>query len=284
MMKKDTQSSMPVLFVGHGNPMNSINDNQYTRGWAELGKALPRPRAILAISAHWYTAETSVTVMQSPRTIHDFYGFPDELFQIEYPAAGAPELAEQVADLLSPDSVNPDHQWGLDHGTWSALRHIYPQALVPVIQLSLNSNKNSEEHFRLGQKLQQLRKEDVLIVASGNVIHNLTGFNWTNPTIEPPGWALDFEEWNRSKLLAGEPTTLIDYLTTGKMATLSAPTPDHYLPLLYLAALQEPADEVSFPVEGFDGGTMSMLSVLLTRQRLHSTRWGTPKEKCCGSD
>lgn len=266
-MKKDTQSCMPVLFVGHGNPMNSISDNQYTQGWAELGKALPRPRAILAISAHWYTAETSVTVMQAPRTIHDFYGFPDELFQIEYPAAGSPELAEQVADLISPDSVNLDLQWGLDHGTWSVLRHIYPQALVPVIQLSLNSNKTPEEHFRLGQKLQQLRKEDVLIVASGNVVHNIPGFNWASPTIEPPGWALDFEGWNRGKLLAGEPTALIDYLSTGKMATLSAPTPDHFLPLLYLASLQEPADKVTFPVEGFDGGTMSMLSVQLTSWR-----------------
>ena len=235
----------------------------YTRGWAELGKALPRPRAILAISAHWYIPETSVTVMHPPQTIHDFYGFPQELFQVEYPAPGSPELAEQVADLLSPDSVSLDKQWGLDHGTWSVLRHIYPQAQVPVIQLSLDLRKGPEEHFRLGQQLQTLRTEGVLIVGSGNVVHNLVAYNWRNPSVEPPGWASDFEEWNRSKLLAGETTALIDYLATGEMATLSAPTPEHYLPLLYLAGLQEKTDQVSFPVEGIDGGTMSMLSVLL---------------------
>lgn len=269
-MNNQTTTQMPVLFVGHGNPMNSISDNQYTRGWAELGKALPQPRAILAISAHWYIPETSVTVMHPPRTIHDFYGFPDELFQIEYPAAGAPELAEQVADLLSPDRLNLDHQWGLDHGTWSVLRHIYPRAQVPVIQLSLNLKKNPEEHYRLGQRLQDLRKDGVLIVGSGNLVHNLRAFNWGSPSIDPPGWAMDFEEWNRSKLLTGDSSALVEYLATGDMASLSAPTPEHYLPLLYLAGLQNKTDEVSFPVEGFDGGTMSMLSVLLTSQLLNA--------------
>jgi 4,5-DOPA dioxygenase extradiol len=257
---------MPVLFVGHGNPMNSINDNRYTRGWAALGKDLPRPKAILAISAHWFIPETSVTVMHPPRTIHDFYGFPEELFQIEYPAAGSPELAEQVADLLSPERVSLDQDWGLDHGTWSVLRHIYPRAQVPVIQLSLDCRKSPEEHFRLGQKLQELRKDGVLIVGSGNVVHNLRAFDWHNPSVEPPGWATDFEDWNRCKLMAGEPTALIDYHATGKMASLSAPTPEHYLPLLYLAGVQEKTDDVSFPVEGIDGGTMSMLSVLLTNR------------------
>lgn len=262
MSKKTTK--MPVLFVGHGNPLNSISDNPYTRGWAELGKALPKPRAILAISAHWYLPETNVTGMRSPRTIHDFYGFPEELFQIEYPAAGDPELAERVADLLSPDPVSLDRQWGLDHGTWSVLRHIYPLAEVPVIQLSLDLRKGPGEHFRLGQKLKELREDGVLILGSGNIVHNLAAYNWRNSLLEPPEWARDFDAWNRSKLLAKEPTALIDYLASGEMATLSAPTPEHYLPLLYLAGLQETADEVSFPVEGIDGGSMSMLSVLLT--------------------
>jgi len=263
-MNNQITTKMPVLFVGHGNPMNSISDNQYTQGWAELSKTLPKPRAILAISAHWYLPEMSVTVMHPPRTIHDFYGFPKELFEIEYPAPGCPELAEQVADLLKPVRVNLDQEWGLDHGTWSVLRHIYPRAQVPVIQLSLDMRKGPEEHYQLGQRLQELRKEGVLIIGSGNVVHNLPGFNWGNPSIAPPGWAIEFEEWNRNKLMAGDAVALVDYLETGEIATLSAPTPDHYLPLLYLAGLQEQTDEVSFPIEGFDGGTMSMLSVLLT--------------------
>ena len=269
-MTDQTTTTMPVLFVGHGNPLNTMTDNQYTRSWAALGKALPKPRAILAISAHWHIPETSVTAMHPPRTIHDFYGFPEELFQIEYPAPGSPELAEQVADLLRPDRVGLDHKWGLDHGTWSVLRHIYPQAQIPVIQLSLDLRKGAEEHFRLGRKLRNLRKEGVLIVGSGNVVHNLRAFSWGKPAMTAPGWAIDFEAWNRCNLLARKPEELIDYLTTGEMAILSAPTPEHYLPLLYLAGLQEKTDEVSFPVEGFDGGTMSMLSVLLTSQMPNS--------------
>jgi len=257
---------MPALFVGHGNPMNSINNNHYTHSWAELGKSLPKPRAIVAISAHWYAPETSVTVMPLPRTIHDFHGFPDTLFQVEYPAPGSPELAEQVADLLIPDTVKLDHQWGLDHGTWSVLRHIYPHAQIPVIQLSLDLRKSPEEHFRLGQKLSELRNEGVLIFGSGNVVHNIGAYDWRNPSVKPPGWAVAFEEWNREQLLSGKTTTLIEYFDTGKMASLSAPSPDHYLPLLYLAALQQETDDVTFPVEGFDGGTMSMLTVKVARR------------------
>lgn len=263
-MSNQVTTKMPVLFVGHGNPLNSISDNHYTRGWAKLGKELPQPRAILAISAHWYIAELSVTVMHPPKTIHDFYGFPQELFQIEYPAPGSPELAEQVVDLLKPDRVNLNHDWGLDHGTWSVLRHIYPQAQIPVVQLSLDTRKNPEEHYQLAQRLKKLRKEGVLIIGTGNIVHNLAAYSWKNPAIAPPGWANDFEGWNRRKLLAGEGSALVDYLKKGEMATLSAPTPEHYLPLLYLAGLQDRTDEVSFPVEGIDGGTMSMLSVLLT--------------------
>jgi len=263
MGSEKSSSTMPALFIGHGNPMLCIGDNRFTRGWAELAKQLPKPKAILSISAHWYLPETRVTAMHPPRTIHDFYGFPDELFQVAYPAAGSPELAGKVADLLSPDKVVADHQWGLDHGTWSVLRHIYPQAQVPVVQLSIDLRKTSEEHFRQGQRLVALRDEGVLIVGSGNVVHNLQGFNWRNPQMSPPDWAAEFDAWNRDNLISGKPDALADYLSMGEVATKSAPSPDHYLPLLYLAALQTRQDLVSFPVEGFDGGTMSMLSVLV---------------------
>jgi len=254
---------MPALFVGHGNPMLSISDNHYTRGWAELGRTLPRPRAILAISAHWFVPDTQVTAMPFPPTIHDFYGFPKELFEVEYPAAGSTQLAEQVADLLLPQSIERDRQWGLDHGTWSVLRHMYPQAQIPVVQLSLDLRKSPEEHFRLGQKLGALRHEGVLIFASGNIVHNLQGFHWHQPDIAPPGWAGEFEGWVRDKLSSGKAEELAEYKNLGRAATLSAPTPDHYLPLLYLAAQGGQDDRISFPVEGFDGGTMSMLSVLV---------------------
>lgn len=262
-MSKQAKIKMPVLFVGHGNPMNSISDNQYTRKWVELGKSLPRPRAILAISAHWYIPEVAVTAMQPPRTIHDFYGFPKELFEVQYPAPGCPELAEEVADLLSPESVSLNKGWGLDHGTWSVLRHIFPKANVPVIQLSLDTRNTPEEHYRRGQQLAELREEGVMIIGSGNVVHNLLGFDWYNPSTAPPMWAVEFEAWNRDRLVSGTPDALTEYLAMGEMAALSAPSPDHYLPLLYLAGLQNSSDEVSFPVEGFDGGTMSMLSFLL---------------------
>lgn len=264
-MTTRTPEIMPVLFVGHGNPMNSVSDNYYTRAWAELGQTLPRPKAIVAVSAHWYIPSTSVTIANPPRTIHDFYGFPDELFQVEYPAAGSPQLAEEVADLLKPDRVERDNVWGLDHGTWSVLRHIYPRASVPVIQLSVDMRKGPEEHLRLGGKLKQLRKEGVLVFASGNVVHNIPAFNWHDPASAPPAWGVDFEAWSREQLTAGKGEILADYRSQGKNAGFSVPTPDHYLPLLYLAGLQQENDRVSFPVEGFDGGSMSMLAVLLSQ-------------------
>jgi len=259
-----TKSVMPALFVAHGNPMLSITDNRYTRAWAVLGQQLPKPKAILMISAHWYIPGSWVTAMPLPRTIHDFYGFPEELFQVEYPAAGDEKLAEEVADLLLPDKVTADFDWGFDHGTWSVLRHIYPQAQVPVVQLSLDLRKTPEEHYRLAQRLATLRREGIMIIGSGNIVHNLSGFNWRDQQVAPPTWGVDFELWNRNKLLGGHPEELANYLSCGKNAQLSAPTPDHYLPLLYLAAVQSGQDDVSFPVEGFDGGTMSMLTVLLT--------------------
>lgn len=262
-MNYSNSATMPALFIGHGSPMLTLSDNRYSLGWNEIGQKLPQPSAILVISAHWYLPELRVTAMQTPRTIHDFYGFPEELFEIEYLASGSPELAEKVADLLLPDKLDSDYQWGLDHGAWAVLRHLYPRAQVPVVQVSLDMRKSSEEHYRLGQKLTSLRDEGVLIVASGNIVHNLAGFDWNNPQKKPPSWAVEFEIWNRDKLLHGKADELVDYLGQGKAAQLSAPSPDHYLPLLYLAALTKAGDDVGFPVEGFDGGSMSMLSVLL---------------------
>lgn len=262
-MKNVDRAKMPAVFIGHGNPMLTIGDNHYARSWTQLGKQLPVPNAILMISAHWFIPEMRVTAMKQPRTIHDFHGFPDELFEIQYPASGSPELAEKVADLLLPDKFEADEQWGLDHGTWAVLRHLYPRAQVPVIQLSLDLRKSSDEHYRIGQKLMALREDGVLIIGSGNVVHNLHRFDWGHQQKEPPGWAVDFESWNKMNLLSGDVDALVDYFGQGEMAKLSAPSPDHYLPLLYLASLLSADDRVSFPVAGFDGGTMSMLSVLL---------------------
>ncbi|WP_321391528.1 4,5-DOPA dioxygenase extradiol [uncultured Desulfuromusa sp.] len=263
-MNNSARSLMPALFIGHGNPMMTLGDNRYTRKWSELGQMLTQPKAILMISAHWYIPEMRVTAMKAPRTIHDFYGFPKELFQLEYPASGSPDLAEQVADLLLPDKFDSDFEWGLDHGTWAVLRHLYPKAQIPVVQLSLDMRKSSEEHYRLGQKLLSLREQGVLVIGSGNLVHNLRGFDWKNPQKEPPGWAVEFEAWNRDKFQRGQVEDLVDYLGSVDGAHLAVPSPDHYLPLLYLAALKNSGDDVSFPVEGFDGGTMSMISVLLT--------------------
>lgn len=254
---------MPALFVGHGNPMLTLGDNTFTRAWAELGARLPVPKAILVVSAHWYIPKTCVTVMAQPRTIHDFYGFPAELFHVEYPAAGSPELAERVVELLAPHQVTNDQQWGLDHGTWSVLRHVYPQASIPVVQLSLNLEETPQQHYRLARQLGALRREEVLIIGSGNLVHNIARFDWRNPQAAPESWATEFDEWARDQLLTGSAAALVDFEQTGRMASLAVPTPDHYLPLLYLAALIQPQSTISFPVEGFDGGTMSMRAVLV---------------------
>ena len=257
-------SIMPAVFVGHGNPMITLEDNLYTRGWQQLGRELPRPRAILTISAHWYAPTRRVSTTDFPSTIHDFFGFPKKLFQVEYPAPGSPELAERVLELLSEDGFERDGQRGLDHGAWSVLRHLYPEADIPVIQLSIDLRMSPEEHFRLAQKLAPLRDEQILVLASGNLVHNLMAYNWHNRQIAPPEWAVEFESWNRTQFSSGTPKRLTDYLSSGKMAEWSAPTPDHYLPALYLAALQRPEDRVTFPLEGFDGGSMLMLSVVLS--------------------
>ena len=252
---------MPAIFFGHGNPMNALAQNTYTQAWSAIGSEIPRPRAIVSISAHWYVPYTAVTAMDAPRTIHDFGGFPRELFEFAYPAPGEPALAGRVRDLLEPCEVGMDRQWGLDHGTWSVLCHVFPQADVPVVQLSIDETQPPAFHYRVGKSLAPLRDENVLVVGSGNVVHNLHAYAWGRHPAEPFDWAVRFDQRVRELLAAGDMEPLVDYESLGRDALLSAPTPDHYLPLLYIAGMRDAADPVSFPAAGMDGGSISMLSV-----------------------
>lgn len=252
---------MPAIFFGHGNPMNALLRNDYTMGWAAIGETVPRPRAVLCISAHWYLPGTAVTISPEPRTIHDFGGFPRELYEVRYPAPGHAGLASRVQDLLRPVMVARDERWGLDHGTWSVLCHVFPQADVPIIQLSIDETQPAEFHYELGKRLGPLRDEGVLVIGSGNLVHNLHAYAWGQHSVKPLDWAVRFETLARELLLAGDHQPLINYERMGRDAMLSAPTPDHYLPLLYVIALQRAGERVSFPVEGFDGGSISMLTV-----------------------
>jgi 4,5-DOPA dioxygenase extradiol len=255
-------AAMPAIFFGHGNPLNALRRNSYTEGWAAMGASLPRPQAVLCVSAHWYFPATAVTAMPQPRTIHDFGGFPQELFQVQYPAPGSPELAQRVRELLAPLPVGMDEKsWGLDHGTWSVLCHVFPQADIPVVQLSIDETKAPEFHYEIAKGLAPLRDEGVLVIGSGNIVHNLHTYAWGRHEVEPFEWAVRFENLARKLLLSGNYTPLIDYERLGRDALLSAPTPDHYLPLLYVMALRRAGDQVTFPVEGFDGGSISMLTV-----------------------
>jgi 4,5-DOPA dioxygenase extradiol len=252
---------MPVIFFGHGNPMNALLTNAYTEAWAEIGRTIPRPEAILAVSAHWYLPGTFVTAMARPRTIHDFGGFPRELYQVQYPAPGSPALARRVQELLSPTAVVLDEDWGLDHGTWSVLVHAFPGADVPVVQLSLDETQPPHAHYELGRRLAPLRDEGVLVIGSGNLVHNLHTYAWGRHAAEPHDWAVRFEEKARGLMASGNVEPLVDYEKLGPDALLAAPTPDHYLPLLYPLALLRADDAVTFPVTGIDGGSVSMLSV-----------------------
>jgi 4,5-DOPA dioxygenase extradiol len=252
---------MPAIFFGHGNPMNALLNNSYTEGWRRIGRETAKPKAILSISAHWFVADTGVTISTAPRTIHDFGGFPRELFQVQYPAPGDPPLARRVQKLLAPLPVKLDDSWGLDHGTWSVLKHVYPDADVPVVQLSIDERQPAAFHFEIGARLAPLRDEGVLIVGSGNLVHNLHTYAWGRHMPEPYDWATRFETAAREMIVAGEWKPLIDYETLGRDAMLSIPTPDHYLPLLYVVAARQQGEAVAFPVEGIDGGSISMLSV-----------------------
>jgi len=251
-------SRMPTLFFGHGNPMNAIEDNVYSRAWRALARELPRPNGILCVSAHWYLPATLVTAMERPRTIHDFGGFPHPLYEVQYPAPGSLELCRRVQELAG---AVPDQQWGLDHGTWSVLVHVFPDADVPVVQLSIDETQPAEFHYELGTKLSALRDEGILVIGSGNLVHNLHAFAWGRHPVEPFDWAVRFETSAREWIRSGDHAPLVGYEGLGRDAMLSAPTPDHYLPLLYILGARREDDEVSFPVEGVDGGSVSMLTI-----------------------
>jgi 4,5-DOPA dioxygenase extradiol len=253
---------MPALFVGHGNPMNALLVNSFSQRWAAIGTSLPRPKAILSVSAHWCIEDAAVTVSTAPRTIHDFGGFPRELYQVQYPAPGDPDLAARVQKLLAPVPVRRDDRWGLDHGTWSVLCHVYPKADIPVVQLSIDETQPGSFHFEIGKRLAVLRDEGVLILGSGNVVHNLHAYAWGRHISQPYDWAISFEKRIRESLLGEEYAPLINYETQlGREADLAVPTPDHYLPLLYVAGTRTSSEPLTFPVEGVDGGSVSMLAV-----------------------
>ncbi len=252
---------MPALFLGHGSPMNAIEDNRITRAWHKIGQDLPLPSAIVSISAHWMTrGETLVTAMAMPQTIHDFGGFPKALFEVQYPAKGAPELAAELQHALEYTRLGHDHSWGLDHGTWSVLRHVYPEANIPVIQLSLDMSQKGDWHFAFGQALARWRDKGVLFVGSGNIVHNLSRLNWN----QPDGgfdWAEEFDAFSAAKISSGDFLPLVNFEQLGTAAQLSIPTTDHYLPLLYILGMQQRSETASFPVSGLQMGGISMRSV-----------------------
>ena len=254
---------MPVLFLGHGSPMNAIEENQFVVGFRKLSETLPKPNSILCISSHWFTNGTKVTAMEMPRTIHDFGGLPKELFEVQYPAKGNPALTIETATLLLPTNVQLDHEWGLDHGAWSVIKHLYPDANVPVIQLSIDYTKPAQYHFELAQKLSALRKKGVLIIGSGNIVHNLRLVDFYNMDKDNYGfdWAIEAREKTNNFLLDGNFQALVDYEKQGRALQIAIPTPDHYLPLIYTLGLKEKSEELSLFNDKLLGGSLSMTSV-----------------------
>jgi 4,5-DOPA dioxygenase extradiol len=253
---------MPVLFVGHGSPMNGIEDTDFSRRWTQMAKEIPTPKAVLVVSAHWFTQGTKVTAMDFPETIHDFAGFPQALFDVQYPAPGNPALANETVSLIRSAHVELNHDWGLDHGTWTIVRHMYPQANIPVLQLSIDYSKGAQFHYDLAKELYALRKKGVLIIGSGNMIHNLGMAAW-NKLNDAYGydWALKINDTFKSLILNGDHKALINYSLLGKEAILAIPTPEHYLPLIYTLGLKGNKDLISFFNDKVVGGSLNMTSV-----------------------
>ncbi len=258
---------MPILFLGHGNPMNAIEDNSFTRGFQSMSKTLPKPRAILCISAHWETQGTFITAMEKPKTIHDFGGFPKALFDVQYPAPGSPWLAQETHDLVQSTSVTPTLDWGLDHGCWTVVKFLFPKADIPVVQMSIDYSQGGAYHYELGKQLAALRRKGVLIVGSGNTVHNLSMVAWDK--INVPGYAFDWattaNEKMKNYILDGNHKPLIDYRKQGRAFDLSIPTPEHYLPLLYILGLQEKDEKATIFNDALLAGSLNMMSVKIDK-------------------
>lgn len=250
---------MPAMFIGHGNPMNAISENPYRDNWLQLGLSLPKPQAVMCISAHWQTDGTQVCIAEKPKTIHDFGGFPAELFAQHYPAPGSPEIAQRLCSILSDSKVTMTDDWGLDHGAWTILQSLFPLADVPVFQLSLDVHLNFEQHFALARQLAVLREQGVMIIGSGNIVHNLRMLNLRG---EKADWAIDFDDYVKNALVAGDDEALMHIERAGTCAQLAVPSAEHYLPLLYITAVRHPNDKMRFLTESFDLGTLSMRSVI----------------------
>ena len=258
-----TTEKMPVLFLGHGSPMNAIEENQFVTGFRNLAQNLPKPNAILCVSAHWFTKGSKVTAMEMPKTIHDFGGFPKELFEVQYPAHGSPELAMITQELLLPTVVELDHHWGLDHGAWSVIKHLYPKADIPVIQLSIDYSKSTEYHFQLAQQLSRLREKGILIIGSGNIIHNLRLVDFYNFEKDDYGydWAIEARARINSLLLDGNFQPLLEYEKQSQAFQLAIPTPEHFLPLIYTLGLKDKSEEIQLFNDKLVAGSLSMTSV-----------------------
>ena len=255
------ETLMPVLFIGHGSPMNGIEDNEFSAQWAGLAKDIQQPKAVLVVSAHWFTRGTHITAMDFPKTIHDFGGFPQALFDVEYPAPGYPALAKQTAGLISSTEVGLDHDWGLDHGAWTVVRHMYPEADIPVLQLSIDYTKDAAYHYNLAKELYDLRKRGVLILGSGNMVHNLRMMSWEMINGGGYDWALEMNDKFKSLILNHEHQQLVDYRNLGREAMLAIPTPEHYLPLMYTLGLQNAHEGLSLFNDKAVGGSLTMTSV-----------------------
>jgi 4,5-DOPA dioxygenase extradiol len=258
---EENGSLMPVLFVGHGSPMNGIEDNEFSLRWEALSRELPIPKAVLVVSAHWFTKGTHITAMEHPPTIHDFGGFPKSLFEVQYPAPGDPKLAAETASLIHTAAVGLDHDWGLDHGAWTVVRHLYPDANIPVLQLSIDYTQGPAYHYALGKELASLRKKGILILGSGNMVHNLRMISWE--MIQGGGfdWAIEMNDTFKNLISEGRHDDLIHYERLGPAARLAIPTPEHYLPLLYALSLQEKNEQASFFNDKPIGGSLTMTSV-----------------------
>lgn len=259
----EQEQLMPVLFIGHGSPMNGIEDTAFSRRWTQMAKEIPIPKAVLVVSAHWFTKGTQITAMDFPKTIHDFGGFPKELFEVQYPAPGNPVLAKETAALIHSTKVELDHDWGLDHGTWTVVRHMYPDAKIPVLQLSIDYTKGSQYHYDIAKELFALRKKGVLIIGSGNMVHNLRMVAWDrlNDTGYGYDWAIEMNDKFKNLITTGDHKSLINYQSLGKEALLAIPTPEHYLPLLYTMGVKDRKDNIAFFNDKAVAGSLTMTSV-----------------------